>query len=174
MECICSRIILRINAGPCETLPYTIMLRLCFHKIHTPGLKIIQIFLYLLVFKWNSQRRLRGSNGLALVSQIYTLTFRSTLSLCFSVFDCSWMLTRCLNINFNSTNFNSLILVLMLLLKGTLFFSALLSLNEVYFPKCSMFTWKINNKRTQLTIWGLEKSLDSCIYHRGGHPGRVR
>lgn len=168
MEHSCSGIISRINAGHCETLPHRVMLGWCFQWIHTPVSKIIHIFLCLKLSK--------KANGFTLVSWSCTWTFRSVLHICLFVFDHLWIFTRCLNVSLNSTSFSGLILVFMLLLKGNLFFSAWVSLNEVYLPKCSMFTWKTTTELGSVlsfSMWGLKKSLDSWICYDWGDPGRV-
>lgn len=116
----------------------------CWDDIFSEStLRITQIFLCLKLSE--------KANNFTLVSSICAWTLRSALHLCLSVFDHPWMLTRCLNVSLNSTNFSRLILVLMSLLKCGLFFSTWVSLNEVYFPECLMFTWKTNNNRTQIS-----------------------
>lgn len=150
MEHSCSGIIWRITAEHCKTLPQRVMLVWYFQWIHTPVPKIMQILLCLRLWK--------KAHDFTLVSWSYTWTFRSILHLC--LFGYPWMLARCLRVSLYSTNFSRLILALMLLLKGDLFFSAWVSLNEVYFPKCSMCTWKTNNRSiSQFCHLRLEETL---------------
>lgn len=169
MERSCSGIIVRMNAGHCKTLPHRVMPRWYFRWIHTPVPRIMWIYLCLKLSK--------KANDFTLDSWICTWTLRSVFHLCLSVFDHPWMLTRCLNVSLNSSNFSRLILVPVLLLKGSLFFSAWVSLNEVYFPKCKCLHGKqiITELSSVLSfcIWGLKNSLDSWIYYDWGDPGRV-